>query len=155
MLADYNWAPNADNPSTGGTCYRVVNNTLGTWDNELCVATQSGRWYTGQLGHWAWRAPGGSRSYLDDGPNITFDGYVYRAYVRHSVTRFSTSNYAYMYAGIRSGRTGQWIGMNRNIQEGGAADDVRNGRPTRGSRGWRRCRRCAHTTPGVRLSSMS
>lgn len=126
-LGDFNWGPNADNTYSGASCYRIVNNQLGTWPGELCAGTQTGRFYTGQVGEWQWRPPGGTRSYLDDGPNMTFDGYVYRAYVRHAYTRLSTSNNAWMYSGIRSGRTGQWIGINGNVDQGGGVDDVRYG----------------------------
>lgn len=126
-LGNFTFAPNADNPGSGGSCYRIVNNAWVPLDRQLCVSTQNTRNYPGEIGQWAWRPPGGSRTYLNDGAGITFDGYVYRAFVRHSYTRFTGSRGAYMFAGIKSGRTGQWIGMNRNIQQSGVADDVRYG----------------------------
>lgn len=126
-LGNFTFAPNADNPGSGGSCYRIVNNAWVPLDRQLCVSTQNTRTYPGEIGQWAWRPPGGSRTYLNDGAGITFDGYVYRAFVRHSYTRFTGSRGAYMFAGIKSGRTGQWIGMNRNIQQSGVADDVRYG----------------------------
>lgn len=126
-LANFTFSPNGDNPSTGGPCIRYVGTTPQTLQQQLCVLTQSSRSYAGELGQWAWRPPGGSRSHLNDGANLDTDAYIYRAYVRHSYTRLSTSNNAFMYAGIRSGRTGGWIGSNVNIDQYGNASDTRYG----------------------------
>jgi hypothetical protein len=126
-LANFTFSPNGDNPSGGGTCTRYVGTTPEQLSRQLCVVTQSARSYGGELGQWAWRPPGGLRSHLNDGANIDTDAYVYRAYVRHSYTRLSTSNNAFMYAGIRSGRTGGWIGKNVNVDQYGNHSDERYG----------------------------
>lgn len=134
-LANFTFSPNGDNPSTGGPCMRVAGGAIQTLQQQLCVSTQSSRTYAGEVGQWAWRPPGGSRSSANDGANIDTDAYIYRADVRHSYTRFSTSGGAFMYAGMRSGRTGNYIGRSNEVLQGGTTTDFRNGQWSSGAGG--------------------
>jgi hypothetical protein len=126
-FGNFTFSPNSDSSYNGGVCYRVVGGQLVTIANQLCVSTQSSRSYGGEVGQWAWRPPTGIRGSASDGPNIPTDAYIYRAYVRHSYSRFSTSGGAYMYAGLRSGRTGGWIGASTDISQSGVSSDYRAG----------------------------
>ena len=132
-FGNFTFSPNSDSSYNGGVCYRVVGGQLVTIANQLCVSTQSSRSYGGEVGQWAWRPPSGIRGSASDGPNIPTDAYIYRAYVRHSYSRFSASGGAYMFAGLRSGRTGAWIGASSDISQSGTSSDYRAGGWTSGA----------------------
>jgi hypothetical protein len=133
-LANFTFSPDGDNPSVGGgSCVRYLGTTPQFLPQQLCVLTQTTRTYAGEVGQWTWRPPGGYRSYLNDGANVDTDAYIYRADVRHSFTRLSVSGGAYMYGGIRSGRTGAWIGRNNDVNQYGTPSDWRDGAWTYGA----------------------